>query len=192
VIPNSVAGKQKSFDETKTEIEATLRKLPMPPAEPGRLSPQMLLPDMARELATQRPHRFDPIPWDQTVRKLRVLKRRAKALLPPLPKRTFLPLNIRLLLAQIADMEIPPRPRRDTGAPKKYLAAKVARSTAEFYFALTGNRPTRIIPWQHGSMIGGPFVELLDRIYKILGIDASAKSQAKAAIDHVNKIYPQK
>ncbi|MEA2934530.1 MAG: hypothetical protein QOD74_1176 [Variibacter sp.] len=124
--------------------------------------------------------------WGATEKNLRALKKYANALFEDPAAMAYLPIRLRELIADIAFAEIPAPPPTKTGAPKKDLARKVARFTAEHFFGLTGNRPTRVV--KDGKPYG-PFIDFLGKVYKILNIKASAESQAKEAIEFVNKKF---
>jgi hypothetical protein len=107
-----------------------------------------------------------------------------------------LPLQTRLSIAMIASLDTSNPRASEHGAPKKTLARKVAETTAEHFFQLTRQRPTRRVATDTSKLAEpnqtyGPFVEFLDVIYKILAIEASAASQAGSAIKYLNKKYPQ-
>jgi len=63
----------------------------------------------------------------------------------------------------------------------KPTARYVARSAADSFARLTGRPPTVITP-ALGGKAGGPFLEFLHQVFEVLGIRASAESQARAAI----------
>jgi hypothetical protein len=63
---------------------------------------------------------------------------------------------------------------------------QIARVVAQHYYGLTGQKPTRRVKWDDGRAYG-PFLELLNAVYGILDIKASAdaviKSGAIAAME---------
>ena len=177
--------------ELEAEIEEAFRKLRIAPPVEGRLSGALSLPGIGRDLVWLRNVKRDPTSWAATKKQLIALKKRSDALSKDSSAIGSLPIQWRLLVISLANEIIPSRPPRRGGAPKKDRARKAARIAAERYFVLTGNRPTRISPWE-GGKAHGPFIDFLEKIFEILEIKASARSQAKAAIDFVNKNYPIK
>jgi hypothetical protein len=167
----------------QTKVEAAFRKLPIaPPVGPG-IPYDTLIPRIAHELSWMRPIGRNVASERKAIRKLITLKKKAHVLSGDMSTMVQLPLSP-LSVSATADMEIPqlPQPLRG-GAPKKDLAALVARRVAEHYFHLTGKRPTRITP-PGGGKARGPFIELLTAIYEILGIKASAENQTKELAKH--------
>jgi hypothetical protein len=91
-----------------------------------------------------------------------------------------------LLTLQRWAREAPPadgfrRDRRWRSPFRKHAAAATARATATAFRALGGKRPTVITRPSNGKAYG-PFLELVEEVFGALGIDASAESQARAAI----------
>ena len=181
----------KTFKEIEAELEAVFRALPISRPRDGRIPVEWTMPELVRELATLRDHKRQGSTWNETKRKLLAMKKYANAVLKddPLAIAHF-PFELRILVGAVADAEFP-GPPSGRGQPQKTLARKVARITAERFFALTQKRPTRITPVEGSTSATNPFVELLDKVYRILGIKASAASQAKAAIRFVAKNYPK-
>ncbi len=175
----------------QAELEAAFRKLPIAPADDGRIPYECLIPGIGRQLALMKPVDRKVASPDATKRKLVALKKHAKLLCEDMSAMALLPLKPRILIVEIAhaeDPKLPPPAGR--GAPQKSQATLVARTVAEHFYGLTGTRPTRITP-PGGGKAHGPFLEFLATIYRILGIKASAENQAKAAINFVMKKYPK-
>ena len=175
----------------QAELEAAFRKLPIAPADDGRIPYERLIPRIGRQLALMRPVERKVASPDATKRKLVALKKHAKILCEDMSAIALLPLKLRILIVEIAHAENPKLPPpAGRGAPQKSLAMQVARTVAEHFYGLTGTRPTRITP-TGGGKAHGPFLEFLATTYTILGIKASAENQAKAAINFVMKKYPK-
>jgi hypothetical protein len=189
----------KEFATIERELEAAFRTLSIWRPEPGdqRISAEFYMPELVRELAMLRNTGRRGVAWDETKRKLLGMKRYASALLQtPLEIASF-PLEVRILIASVAGLDTSKPPRSHNGRPKNVRARKVAEITAERFFQLTGHRPTRRTAAERSKHAQpgetyGPFIDLLDRVYRILGIEASAASQAVAAITSLNKKYPEK
>jgi hypothetical protein len=189
----------REFAAVEKELDAAFRTLPILHLEPGddRIPRDFNMPELVRELATLRNTKRPPVPWEVTKRKLQGMKNYANALIQdPLEIASF-PLDVRISIASIAYLDIskPPWPRN--GRPKKISARKVAEITAEHFYLLTDQRPTRRTAAERSKHAQpgetyGPFINLLNRVYRILGIEASAASQAVAAIKFLNKKYPEK
>ena len=62
------------------------------------------------------------------------------------------------------------------GAPKKNQPTAIAEVVAVHYWAITGKKPT--VP-KNGGKPYGPFLEFLTTVFEILGVTASAGSQAE-------------
>ncbi|OSQ46762.1 hypothetical protein [Marivita geojedonensis] len=67
------------------------------------------------------------------------------------------------------------------GQPKLRYAPAVTKILAKAYEEITGKRPTVSVN-PIDSKAYGPFFDLVSDIFLILGVDASAESQAKAAV----------
>jgi hypothetical protein len=91
-----------------------------------------------------------------------------------------LTLQLSILEASANHAEVlraPPNALR--GAPIKTQPRKITQAVAQHYYCLTGRAPTRNVTWDAGNSRGA-FVERLKTVYAILGVKASADSQAKA------------
>jgi hypothetical protein len=175
--------------DSQAKLEAAFRKLTIVPPDDGKIPYEWLIPCIGRKLALMKPVDRKLASADVTKQKLLALKKRAKMLCQDMPTLALVPLKLRASIVEIGHMEIPKSPRpAGRGAPKKDLAAKIARTVAEHFYGLTGTRPTRITP-PEGGKAHGPFLDLLATIYEILEVEASAENQAKAAIQFVNKKY---
>jgi hypothetical protein len=64
------------------------------------------------------------------------------------------------------------------GRPEKHHAKEVTKHAAEAYESLTAKPATYTTDWET-SEIGGEFVHFLSRLFEVLHINASAKTQAK-------------
>jgi hypothetical protein len=174
----------------QAELEAAFRKLPIAPADDGRIPYERLIPGIGRQLALMKPVDRKVASPDATKRKLVALKKHAKILCEDMSAMALLPLKLRILIVEIAQ-ENPKLPSpAGRGAPQNSLAMQVAQTVAEHFYGLTGTRPTRITP-TGGGKAHGPFLEFLATTYRILGIKASAENQGKAAINFVREKYPK-
>jgi hypothetical protein len=179
--------------ECQKQLEVAFRSLPFAAPPPGRDIPfDMLIPSIARELCLMQPNRYRRPSPEGTRRKLAALQKRARELNEDMPAALYLPLELRLLIIRLAYAEAPKFPKAGrTGAPKKALAAQVARTTARYYYLLTDKRPTRISPIAGGKAYGAFIITFLADIFRILGIEASVESQAKKAIRYMEETYPR-
>jgi hypothetical protein len=181
-----------TVSDLQTQLEALFHELPIAPPHGQGIPYAMLIPGIGRQLALMKG--VDPKPQRRhdTRCKLMTMKRHARVLCEDIPAMAHLPLELRLSVLQMARAEIPDLvPMTRKGAPPKVLAEKVACTVAEHFYALTGNRPTRITPAEGGKAYS-PFLRLLATTYRLLGIKASAENQAKSAIKFINEKYPER
>ena len=168
------------------QLEAVFRKLPIAPASDQGMSYATLIPSIGRQLALMKS--VDHKPASVPTHRLSAINKHAKALCESMPMMARLPLELRLLVVQLAHAKVTGVPAASKGAPVKVQARKVAWTVAEHYYGLTGNRPTRITP-VGGGKAHSPFISLLAAVYRLLGIKASAEIQAKSAIKLINEKY---
>ena len=177
------------MSDLEAQLEAVLRKLPIAPASDQGIPYATLIPGIVRQLALMKSVACKPA--SVPMRRLSAINRHAKALCGSMAMPACLPLDLRLLVVQLAHANIPDLPAGSKGAPAKVHARKVAWTVAEHYYGLTGNRPTRITPLG-GGKTHSPFISLLATVYRLLGIKASAGNQAKSAIKFINEKYPRR
>jgi hypothetical protein len=153
---------------------------------------EYLIPGIARELMLmipyQRPKTLPPIlPPKEALRKLAQSAGRTIKVLDGLPEDALAALNyrpgalrtlhIQLRILHAAAKEAKVETRRSP--PTKPQARKIARVVAQHYSRLTGKEPT--VPAKDGKAYG-PLLKLLQAVYRILDIKASAESQARYLI----------
>jgi hypothetical protein len=95
----------------QAELEAAFRKLPIAPADDGRIPYERLIPGIGRQLALMRPVDRKVASPDATKRKLVALKKHAKILCEDMSAMALLPLKLRILIVEIAqeNPKLPPR-----------------------------------------------------------------------------------
>lgn len=186
------------WEEKCAELEDAFRKLPIRrnEAAPG-IPYEFIIPGIGRELMLMRPnsgvHPPKAVSADAAKKELRDLARKTEALIEVLDglSRTSLDAlnyrevalrklktNLRIFQTGIITTEVQESlVNTGRGAPKKIQPRKIARLVAQHYYALTGKKPTA--PSKDGKAYG-PFVELLNAVYRILGVEASAESQTKS------------
>jgi hypothetical protein len=195
-----------TWTEREAAIDAAFRKLPIKP--PDKLSSEMLIPGIARELAlmrgAERPteagvaalkRHAEAASSAATKKEIAALKKHAEGLIeaidalhkPAIDALAYrltgpagLTTRLRILIAQASCAEVPDDLRAKKGAGVKVQARRIANTTAEHYYRLTGNNPTVIVNPDTNKAYG-PFLDLLKEIFDVLGITASAESQAAAA-----------
>ena len=179
--------KSQPFSDKLAALERAFRKLPISqPGEPDALKYEMLLPGIARELASLSPRSL-PNPNRRAIhRKLSKLKKCAEELQDGDNRFFNLPIDWRIPIISLGHLSLPANPEREVGAPKKVLGPRVARLVAQHFYGLTGLLPSDGIPLG-GGPAGGPFVELLSEIYNILEVNDSATTQATAACANLRK-----
>jgi hypothetical protein len=115
----------------QAELEAAFRKLPIAPADDGRIPYERLIPGIGRQLALMKPVDRKVASPDATKRKLVALKKHAKILCEDMSAMALLPLKLRILIVEIAQENPKLPPPAGRGAPQKSLAMQVARTMAE-------------------------------------------------------------
>jgi hypothetical protein len=76
-----------------------------------------------------------------------------------------------------AAAELADKPKKNK--PEKIQERRIARVVAQYYHGLTGRQPTVSVSIKRGHKASGAFLQLLREVYNILGVAASAESQAK-------------
>ena len=182
-----------TFEERQAKVEAALRTFSILDSPPGTIPYSTLIPQISMELVWEA-RAAPPTVSRKTARnKLKSLIKTAKAMEALLSDPSLaveIPLEERLSIVRIAHLEVD---LSGQGTARKDAAARVARLLAHHFEGLTGSPPTRITPLKDGMAqpSGGPFVNLLGEIFGILGISASADSQAKSAIEAMEKNQPE-
>jgi hypothetical protein len=165
-------------------LQAALRRIIAGLKPPPPYATQ--IPAIARELLLMRPNPTKPqMPVREGLERVAKAAGQLCSLLDQLPPAAITALNLR----KQALMTFKTTARTLTlvaggssissvaGAPEKKHARKVAETVGIHYCRLTGKKPT--VP-KKGGVPYGPFLTLLKRVYKVLGIKASAASQAEA------------
>lgn len=194
-----------TWEETVSLLEGALRRLPLqtPSADAEGIAHERYIPDIARDLLQlcfreEWPlgpefNRLKSASAKVTASEIKAVKEGAQHLLkaletlhaPAYDAIAFPPIEMAILtgklsaLATAASNAPIPHQADIGGRPKKFTARAVARSAAFHYHALTGKAPAPI----NGNCgpAHGPFLDFLAEVFEILGIKASAESQAKEA-----------
>jgi hypothetical protein len=179
------------FEDRQAKVEEVLRGFATtdPPC-PNRIPYSFLIPGIARELVWAARSAPPTVPRKAAKAKHQALKKAAAALADLLADPSLaveFPLEERLWITRIAHSEVALNGQR--GIPRKDAAERIARFLAEHFKGLTGVDPGRSTSIKDGVALptGGRFIQLLDEIYGVLGINASADSQARAAIKAMEK-----
>lgn len=177
--------------ETKlAALEAAFRKLPIKKGKAAGIPYESLIPGIARQLMLMVPILRPKVASEKrglrnlaqstgrTVKALDDLSSAALAALNYQPAALReLKTKLRILHAATETVEFTAR----NGQPKKIQPKKIARIVAQHYYRLTGRKPALTNDPYNGGKTKGQFVELLQAVFEILGIKASALSQAKLA-----------
>ena len=181
-----------AFEDRRGKVEEVLRRFATsePPCRDGTPF-SFLIPDLSREIVRLAWGNLPSVPRKAARAKLEALKKAAAAM-----KADFLadrslavafPLEERLSIALIAHSKVVLNGQ--CGSPRKHSEQSIARFLAGHFKGLTGDDPGRSTPVKDGYALptGGRFIQLLSEIYRVLGIAASPDSQARAALEAMEK-----
>ena len=179
-----------SWEAKSAALEKAFRDLPIWRGTATGIPYEILIPDIPRQLMLMLPNSPNSRPKAAGTKKgLQRLARSTRSTIKALDglsqtaldSLNYKPAALRKLTTNLrilhAAAEMAAKKKAEVkgraGRPEQVQpsqAKKIARVVAQHYRGLTGKKPTA----------SGPFVKLLHDVYEILGIEASARSQAEA------------
>jgi hypothetical protein len=182
-----------TWDEKRLALEVLLRKCAIKQSEPERGIPyEWLIPGLARELLLMAPvPRGETLSTKEVKQNLANLAKSTKCVINLLEgllgsQKAVVALKWSRIRVAILKNELlglhaaaaEARVASARGQPKKTQPKKIAKFVAQQYYRLSGKRPT-VSTGPLDGKASGPFLKLLDGVFDVLGVDASAESQAR-------------
>jgi len=176
-----------TWKEQCTALEDAFRSLPIKrPKKANAIPYDLLIPAMGRQLILMTPSRPPQTVVPKiALRNLNQSSAQIIKVLDSLSSDELSALNhgsmglqeLTIRLKVLHKVTAKPVVKRPPGRPTKIQPAKITKVVAQHYYRLTGRKPA-VSKNLHG-VAGGCFLELVQKVFMILGVEASALSQAE-------------
>ncbi len=175
-----------TWEEKCTALEDAFRSLPIKRFKKTNAIPyEIMIPGMGRQLMLMTPAAPPQILPTAVLRNLKQSSARIIKVLDSHPSIAFSAMNYKsvelkaliIKLKLLSDVTASAMVERRRGRPTIIQPAEIAEVVAQHYFGLTGRKPA-----VSKNLLGvafGPFLELMQKVFEILGVEASALSQAE-------------